>query len=104
LQAIEVHNDWARQFPYKVRILQKFPVNFPVSLGASGILGVIYVLAGLPLLSSPIGAALALPLVFGVLLLIQGARTCSRCRPQAYRLSGGGAAQLRRPGSVRVVA
>jgi uncharacterized membrane protein HdeD (DUF308 family) len=38
----------------------------------SFILGVIYVLAGLLLLSSPIGAALAVPLVFGVLLLIQG--------------------------------
>ena len=38
----------------------------------SFILGVIYVLAGLLLLSSPLGAALALPLVFGVLLLIQG--------------------------------
>jgi Amidase/Short repeat of unknown function (DUF308) len=38
----------------------------------SFILGVIYVLAGLLLLSSPIGAALALPLVFGVLLLVQG--------------------------------
>jgi uncharacterized membrane protein HdeD (DUF308 family) len=38
----------------------------------SFILGVVYVLAGLLLLGSPIGAALALPLVFGVLLLIQG--------------------------------
>jgi uncharacterized membrane protein HdeD (DUF308 family) len=33
---------------------------------------VICVLAGLLLLRSPIGAALAVPLVFGVLLLIQG--------------------------------
>jgi len=38
----------------------------------SFILGVIYALAGLLLLSSPLGAALAVPLVFGVLLLIQG--------------------------------
>jgi len=35
-------------------------------------MGVIYVLAGLLLLSSPLSAALAVPLVFGVLLLIQG--------------------------------
>jgi uncharacterized membrane protein HdeD (DUF308 family) len=38
----------------------------------SFIMGVIYVIAGLLLLSSPLGAALAVPLVFGVLLLIQG--------------------------------
>jgi hypothetical protein len=36
LQAIEVHNDWARQFLYKVRILEKFPVNIPVSLVGIG--------------------------------------------------------------------
>jgi uncharacterized membrane protein HdeD (DUF308 family) len=38
----------------------------------SFILGVINVLVGLLLLSSPVAAALAVPLVFGVLLLIQG--------------------------------
>jgi uncharacterized membrane protein HdeD (DUF308 family) len=38
----------------------------------SFILGAIYVLAGLLLLSSPIVAALAVPLVFAVLLLVQG--------------------------------
>jgi uncharacterized membrane protein HdeD (DUF308 family) len=37
------------------------------------ILGAINVLAGLLLLGSPIAAALAVPAVFGVLLLIQGA-------------------------------
>jgi uncharacterized membrane protein HdeD (DUF308 family) len=36
------------------------------------ILGVIYALLGLLLLGSPIAAALALPFVFGVLLLVQG--------------------------------
>ena len=36
------------------------------------ILGAINVLVGLLLLGSPIAAALAVPLVFGVLLLIQG--------------------------------
>jgi uncharacterized membrane protein HdeD (DUF308 family) len=35
-------------------------------------LGVINVLVGLLLLSSPMTAALAVPLVFGVLLLVQG--------------------------------
>jgi uncharacterized membrane protein HdeD (DUF308 family) len=39
----------------------------------SFILGVINVLVGLLLLSSPVTAALAVPLVFGVLLLVQGA-------------------------------
>jgi uncharacterized membrane protein HdeD (DUF308 family) len=38
----------------------------------SFIMGVLYVLVGLLLLASPIAAALAVPLVFGVLLLIQG--------------------------------
>jgi uncharacterized membrane protein HdeD (DUF308 family) len=38
----------------------------------SFILGVINILVGLLLLGSPIAAALAVPLVFGVLLLIQG--------------------------------
>jgi uncharacterized membrane protein HdeD (DUF308 family) len=38
----------------------------------SFILGVINVLVGLLLLSSPVAAALAVPLVFGVLLLVQG--------------------------------
>jgi uncharacterized membrane protein HdeD (DUF308 family) len=38
----------------------------------SFILGVIYVLLGLLLLGSPIAAALAVPFVFGVLLLVQG--------------------------------
>jgi uncharacterized membrane protein HdeD (DUF308 family) len=38
----------------------------------SFILGVINVLVGLLLLSSPMTAALAVPLVFGVLLLVQG--------------------------------
>jgi uncharacterized membrane protein HdeD (DUF308 family) len=38
----------------------------------SFIMGVLYVLVGLLLLGSPIAAALAVPLVFGVLLLIQG--------------------------------
>jgi uncharacterized membrane protein HdeD (DUF308 family) len=37
------------------------------------ILGAINVLVGVLLLSSPVAAALAVPLVFGVLLLIQGA-------------------------------
>jgi uncharacterized membrane protein HdeD (DUF308 family) len=37
------------------------------------ILGAINVLVGILLISSPIAAALAVPLVFGVLLLIQGA-------------------------------
>jgi uncharacterized membrane protein HdeD (DUF308 family) len=39
---------------------------------ASFILGVIYALVGLLLLGSPIAAALAVPVVFGVLLLVQG--------------------------------
>jgi uncharacterized membrane protein HdeD (DUF308 family) len=38
----------------------------------SFIMGVLYVLVGLLLLGSPIAAALAVPLVFGVLLLVQG--------------------------------
>ena len=38
----------------------------------SFVLGVINVLIGLVLLSSPATAALAVPLVFGVLLLVQG--------------------------------
>ena len=38
----------------------------------SFIMGVLYVVVGLLLLGSPIAAALAVPLVFGVLLLIQG--------------------------------
>jgi uncharacterized membrane protein HdeD (DUF308 family) len=38
----------------------------------SFILGVINILVGLLLLGSPVAAALAVPLVFGVLLLIQG--------------------------------
>jgi uncharacterized membrane protein HdeD (DUF308 family) len=38
----------------------------------SFIMGVLYVLVGLLLLASPMAAALAVPLVFGVLLLIQG--------------------------------
>jgi uncharacterized membrane protein HdeD (DUF308 family) len=38
----------------------------------SFILGVIYLLVGLLLLGSPMAAALAVPLVFGVLLLVQG--------------------------------
>jgi uncharacterized membrane protein HdeD (DUF308 family) len=38
----------------------------------SFILGVIYLLIGLLLLGSPMAAALAVPLVFGVLLLVQG--------------------------------
>jgi uncharacterized membrane protein HdeD (DUF308 family) len=37
------------------------------------ILGVIYALVGLLLLGSPLSAALAVPLVFGILLLVQGA-------------------------------
>jgi uncharacterized membrane protein HdeD (DUF308 family) len=36
------------------------------------ILGVIYFLVGLLLLGSPLAAALALPVLFGVLLLAQG--------------------------------
>jgi uncharacterized membrane protein HdeD (DUF308 family) len=36
------------------------------------ILGAINVLVGLVLLGSPVAAALAVPLVFGVLLLVQG--------------------------------
>jgi uncharacterized membrane protein HdeD (DUF308 family) len=39
---------------------------------ASFILGVVNILIGLLLLSSPIAAALAIPLVFGVILLVQG--------------------------------
>jgi uncharacterized membrane protein HdeD (DUF308 family) len=39
----------------------------------SFVLGVINLLVGLLLLSSPVTAALAIPIVFGVLLLIQGA-------------------------------
>lgn len=39
----------------------------------SFVVGVLYVLVGLLLLASPIAAALAVPLVFGVLLLVQGA-------------------------------
>jgi len=38
----------------------------------SFILGVVYVLVGLLLLGSPMAAVLAVPLVFGVLLLVQG--------------------------------
>jgi uncharacterized membrane protein HdeD (DUF308 family) len=38
----------------------------------SFIMGVVYVIAGLLLLSAPLSAALAVPLVFGVLLLVQG--------------------------------
>jgi uncharacterized membrane protein HdeD (DUF308 family) len=38
----------------------------------SFIMGVLYVLVGLLLLGSPIAAALAVPLVFGALLLVQG--------------------------------
>ena len=38
----------------------------------SFIMGVLYVLVGLLLLASPLTAALAVPLVFGILLLIQG--------------------------------
>src|SRR6266567_1158895 len=38
----------------------------------SFLMGVLYVLVGLLLLGSPIAAALAVPLVFGVLLLVQG--------------------------------
>ena len=38
----------------------------------SFILGVINVLVGLLLLSSPVAAAIAVPIVFGVLLLVQG--------------------------------
>ena len=38
----------------------------------SFILGVVNVLVGLLLLGSPLAAALAVPLVFGVLLVIQG--------------------------------
>ena len=38
----------------------------------SFILGVVNVLVGLLLLGSPVAAALAVPLVFGVLLVIQG--------------------------------
>jgi uncharacterized membrane protein HdeD (DUF308 family) len=38
----------------------------------SFILGIINVLVGLLLLSSPVAAALAVPLVFGVLLLVEG--------------------------------
>jgi uncharacterized membrane protein HdeD (DUF308 family) len=40
---------------------------------ASFILGVVNILIGLLLLSSPATAALAVPLVFGVILLVQGA-------------------------------
>jgi uncharacterized membrane protein HdeD (DUF308 family) len=40
---------------------------------ASVILGVVNILIGLLLLSSPASAALAVPLVFGVILLVQGA-------------------------------
>jgi uncharacterized membrane protein HdeD (DUF308 family) len=39
----------------------------------SFIVGAIYVLVGLLLIGSPVAAALAVPLVFGVLLLLQGA-------------------------------
>jgi uncharacterized membrane protein HdeD (DUF308 family) len=39
----------------------------------SFVLGVTNLLVGLLLLSSPVTAALAIPIVFGVLLLIQGA-------------------------------
>ena len=39
----------------------------------SFILGVIYVLISLLLLAKPVAAAIAVPLVFGVLLLVQGA-------------------------------
>jgi uncharacterized membrane protein HdeD (DUF308 family) len=38
----------------------------------SFIMGVLYVLVGLLLLASPMAAALAVPLVFGILLLVQG--------------------------------
>jgi uncharacterized membrane protein HdeD (DUF308 family) len=38
----------------------------------SFLMGVLYVIVGLLLLASPVAAALAVPLVFGVLLLIQG--------------------------------
>jgi uncharacterized membrane protein HdeD (DUF308 family) len=38
----------------------------------SFILGAINVLIGLVLIGSPVAAALAVPLVFGVLLLVQG--------------------------------
>jgi hypothetical protein len=38
----------------------------------SFVLGVINILVGLLLLGSPLAAALAVPLVFGILLLIQG--------------------------------
>ena len=38
----------------------------------SFVLGVINVLVGLLLLGSPVAAALAVPVVFGVLLLVQG--------------------------------
>jgi len=38
----------------------------------SFLMGVLYVIVGLLLLASPIAAALAVPLVFGILLLIQG--------------------------------
>jgi uncharacterized membrane protein HdeD (DUF308 family) len=38
----------------------------------SFIMGVLYVLVGLLLLASPLAAALAVPLVFGILLLVQG--------------------------------
>jgi uncharacterized membrane protein HdeD (DUF308 family) len=37
------------------------------------ILGAIYVLIALLLLAKPLAAAIAVPLVFGVLLLVQGA-------------------------------
>jgi uncharacterized membrane protein HdeD (DUF308 family) len=40
---------------------------------ASFILGVVNILIGLLLLSSPTSAALAVPLVFGIILLVQGA-------------------------------
>ena len=60
----------------------------------SFIIGVIYVLAGLLLLSSPIGAALAVPLVFGVLLLIQGVACVSSrsasARREAWPAAGSG--------------
>jgi uncharacterized membrane protein HdeD (DUF308 family) len=38
----------------------------------SFIVGAIYAVVGLLLLGSPVAAALAVPLVFGVLLLVQG--------------------------------
>ena len=49
----------------------------------SFILGVFYVLIALLLLAKPVAAAIAVPLVFGVLLLVQGATVVLALRARA---------------------